>query len=130
MNKSAVAPMSAAKTLADQESDFTAEGSPPPGKVSTSTPVCPPEHREVTPPPATVLKRQALAELRRRLAQTEAAIAERRIEELKVLADGFARKLAANGFSIREAIEAMKPYLRVKALTTSVLGTQSNSPRA
>jgi hypothetical protein len=27
------------------------------------------------------------------LAQTEAAIAERRVEELKVLADGFARKL-------------------------------------
>ena len=50
------------------------------------------------------------------LAQTEAAIAERRVEELKVLADGFARKLAANGFSSREGIDALKPYLRIRAL--------------
>ena len=128
--------MPAAKTLAEQESDFTAEGSPPPGKVSTSIPVSPPEHGEAAQPPATAMKRQALVELQRQLAQTETAIAERRIEELKVLADGFARKLAANGFSIREAIDALKPYLRVKALTTSATSTastpgmQGNSPRA
>ena len=65
------------------------------------------------------LQGQALAELQRMLAQTEAAIAERRIEELKVLADGFARKLAANGFSVREGIDALKPYLRIKALTAT-----------
>jgi hypothetical protein len=39
MNKPVVAPVPVAKTLAEQKSDFTAEGSPPPGKVSTSTPV-------------------------------------------------------------------------------------------
>ena len=63
------------------------------------------------------LKGLALADLQRMLAQTEAAIAERRVEELKVLADGFARKLAANGFSVREGIDALKPYQRIKALT-------------
>ena len=65
------------------------------------------------------LQGQALAELQRMLAQPEAAIAERRTEELKVLADGFARKLVANGFSIREGLDALKPYLRVKALAAS-----------
>jgi len=64
-------------------------------------------------------KRQALSDLQRMLAQTEAGIAERRVEELKVLADGFARKLAANGFTIREGIDALKPYLRIKALAAS-----------
>ena len=58
-----------------------------------------------------------MADLKRMLAQTEAAIAECRVEELKVLADGFVRKLVANGFSVREGIDAMKPYLRIKALT-------------
>jgi len=65
------------------------------------------------------LKGLALADLQRMLAQTEAAITERRVEELKVLADGFARKLAANGFSVREGIDALKPYLRIKALAAS-----------
>ena len=48
-----------------------------------------------------------------------AATAERRVEELKVLADGFARKLTANGFSVREGIDALKPYLRIKALAAA-----------
>ncbi len=52
-----------------------------------------------------------MADLQRLLAQTDAAIAERRVEELKVLADGFARKLAVNGFSVKEGIEALKPYI-------------------
>ncbi|MDT7836280.1 hypothetical protein [Aquabacterium sp. OR-4] len=55
-----------------------------------------------------------LAELQRLLAQTDAAIAERRVEELKVLADGFARKLAMNGFSVRDGIDALKPYTKIK----------------
>jgi DNA-binding protein H-NS len=53
----------------------------------------------------------AMADLQRLLAQTDAAIAERRVEELKVLADGFARKLAVNGFTVKEGIEALKPYI-------------------
>lgn len=55
-----------------------------------------------------------LSELQRLLDLTDAAIAARRTEELKVLADGYARKLAMNGFSVREGLEALKPYLRVK----------------
>jgi len=57
------------------------------------------------------LNQLAIGDLQRLLAQTDAAIAERRVEELKVLADGYAKKLAMNGFSIREGMEALKPYL-------------------
>ena len=60
---------------------------------------------------ASTLDGLAMADLQRLLAQTDAAIAERRVEELKVLADGFARKLAVNGFSVKEDIDALKPYL-------------------
>jgi len=55
----------------------------------------------------------SLSALQERLAQTNDAIADRRIEELKVLADGYAKKLALNGFAIREGMDALKPYLRV-----------------
>ena len=58
---------------------------------------------------------QTLAELQRLLAETDAAIAERRIEELKVLADGYAKKLAMNGFSIQEGMDALKPYRRLRS---------------
>ncbi|MDR7299509.1 DNA-binding protein H-NS [Pelomonas aquatica] len=34
----------------------------------------------------------------------------KRIEELKVLADGFAKKIQAAGFTVREALEALMPY--------------------
>ena len=66
----------------------------------------------------------AMADLQRLLAQTDAAIAERRVEELKVLADGFARKLAVNGFSVKEGIDALKPYL-VKTLAPPTRQGQS-----
>jgi hypothetical protein len=39
----ATAPAPATQTLTAQKSDFTAEGSPPPGKVSTSVPATAPE---------------------------------------------------------------------------------------
>ena len=57
------------------------------------------------------LDRLAIDELQRLLKQTNDAIAERRVEELKVLADGYAKKLAINGFSIKEGMAALKPYL-------------------
>ena len=53
----------------------------------------------------------AMADLQRLLAQTDAAIAERRVEELQVLADGVARKLAVNGLSVKGGIDALKPYI-------------------
>ena len=49
MNKPVVTPVPVAKTLAQQKSDFTAEGSPPPGKVSTTTPDGTPEPAQASP---------------------------------------------------------------------------------
>lgn len=62
-------------------------------------------------PPKNPADGPSLTELQRQLAEVDAAIAERRVEELKVLADGFARKLAVNGFSVKEGIAALKPYV-------------------
>lgn len=53
-------------------------------------------------------------ELQKLLASTKEALAEKRDEELKILADGYAKKCAAAGFSPEEAIEALKPYLPSK----------------
>lgn len=62
------------------------------------------------------------AELRALLKKTEAAISEKRVEELKVLADGFAKKLQMTGFSIQEGIDAMRPYLPSKAAKPMATG--------
>jgi hypothetical protein len=48
----ATTPVPASKTLAEQKADFTAEGSPPPGKVSTSLPVSSPDPGRASPLPA------------------------------------------------------------------------------
>ncbi|WP_431288806.1 H-NS family nucleoid-associated regulatory protein [Roseateles chitinivorans] len=45
----------------------------------------------------------------------DAQIQEKRAEELKVLADGFAKKLVAAGFSVDEGIKALAPYMRQKS---------------
>lgn len=66
----------------------------------------------------TELKGMSYAELRALLEQTEAALAAKRTEELKVLADGYAKKLQMGGFSIAEGIEALKPYLPAKPVKT------------
>ena len=50
----------------------------------------------------------SFTQLKELLAQTEDAIADRRIEKLKVLADGYAKKLAMNGSSIREGHAAAR----------------------
>jgi len=67
-----------------------------------------PDHRHPT-----------LADLEARiqkLSRARDALAEQRVtareEELKVLADAFARKLQAGGFSIQEGIAALRPYAR------------------
>jgi len=65
------------------------------------------------------LKGLSYAELRKLLEQTEAALAEKRVEEMKVLADGYAKKLQMGGFSISEGIDALKPYLPSKAAKLS-----------
>ncbi|RYF84181.1 MAG: DUF2384 domain-containing protein [Comamonadaceae bacterium] len=57
------------------------------------------------------------AEIQRLIAEREALEQQRqvlRVEELKVLADAYARKLQAAGFTIREGLDALKPYARVR----------------
>lgn len=41
-------------------------------------------------------------------------IADKRGEELKVLADGYAKKAQAAGFTVAEAIQALQPYVVAK----------------
>ncbi len=60
-----------------------------------------------------LLKQQQ--ELLAKQAELAVLIAERRGEEIKVLADGYAKKAAAAGFSPQEAIDALMPYLPAKA---------------
>lgn len=52
MTKTKVAPAPEPATLADQKSDFTAEGSPPPGKVSTSPPLTVRDTSQTRPAPS------------------------------------------------------------------------------
>lgn len=56
MNKPVVPAVPVPKTLAEQKSDFTAEGSPPPGKVATSIPVASPDAQPEGPPAAVAPK--------------------------------------------------------------------------
>lgn len=50
-----------------------------------------------------------LMELSRRL---DLEIADKRTEELKVLADGYVKKIQAAGFTVLEAAQALRPYLQ------------------
>jgi DNA-binding protein H-NS len=59
-------------------------------------------------------------------AELEAALQAKRGEEIKVLADAYAKKLQAGGFSISEGIKALAPY-DTKAGTRS--GTAPRPPR-
>ena len=54
MNKSAVIPQPVGKTLQEQKSDFTAEGSPPPGEFLRPVPQSSPEMGTPTPAPRPV----------------------------------------------------------------------------
>lgn len=50
-------------------------------------------------------------ELRALADQAKQAAEAKRVEEIKILADAYAKKTVAAGFSIEEAIEALRPYL-------------------
>ena len=56
----------------------------------------------------------SFAELVELQKQLDSQIEERRSEELKVLADGYIKKIQAAGFEIVEAIEALQPYVSGK----------------
>jgi len=49
MSKTVLAPRRETAALALQKSDFTAEGSPPPGKVSLAAPVVAPDDAAIPP---------------------------------------------------------------------------------
>ena len=74
------------------------------------------------------LKGMSYAELRALLEETEAALALKRAEELKVLADGYAKKLQMGGFGIAEGIEALKPYLPAKPAKSAAKYANPDDP--
>ena len=49
--------------------------------------------------------------------QIAEALVYRRGEEIKVLADAYVKKATAAGFEVQEAMDAVRPYLPVKAAT-------------
>lgn len=62
-------------------------------------------------------RNMSFAEIQRRIkemdaerVELEAALQAKRGEEIKVLADAYAKKLQAGGFSISEGIKALAPY--------------------
>ncbi|QNK65815.1 H-NS family nucleoid-associated regulatory protein [Variovorax sp. PAMC26660] len=62
-------------------------------------------------------RKMSFAEIQKRImdmdaerAELEAALQAKRGEEIKVLADAYAKKLQAGGFSISEGIKALAPY--------------------
>lgn len=57
------------------------------------------------------------AELLQLRLQLDRQISVKRGEELKVLADGYVKKVEAAGFSIVEAIDALEPYITVNVKT-------------
>ena len=69
------------------------------------------------------------AELRTLLEKTETALLEKRTEELKVLADGYAKKLVMGGFTVLEGIDALRPYLPAKAPKSAAAQTLLRSPK-
>ena len=53
-----------------------------------------------------------------------------RVEELKTLADAYARKLQAAGFSIAEGLAALKPYARVRLQDDAATSPATTAPSA
>jgi DNA-binding protein H-NS len=78
-------------------------------------------------------KNMSYAEIQKRIkdmdverAELEAALQAKRREEIKVLADAYAKKLQAGGFSISEGIKALAPY---DTATAKRSGTAPRPPR-
>jgi DNA-binding protein H-NS len=72
-------------------------------------------------------KNMSFAEIQKRIQEMdaervvlEAALHAKRGEEIKVLADAYAKKLQAGGFSIAEGIKALAPYGTIPAKRTDV----------
>ena len=61
------------------------------------------------------ISKLSFAELQALIKSAQEVVTGKREEELKVLADGYAKKVQAAGFSIEEAIAALKPYGKTRA---------------
>lgn len=61
------------------------------------------------------VKSMSFAELQALVQKASAALDKKRVEEIKILADAYSKKAEAAGFSIQEAIDALKPMLPAKA---------------
>ena len=59
------------------------------------------------------------AELIQLSTELNSQISAKRDEELKVLADGYIKKIQAAGFSVTEAVHALTPYIDRKLSATS-----------
>lgn len=75
---------------------------------------------------ATDVSKMSYSELKKLVEQANAALEDKRAEELKVLADGYVKKTEAAGFTIQEATEALKPYWPAKGIRA----TRTNSSGA
>lgn len=78
-------------------------------------------------------KNMSYAEIQKRIkdmdverAELETALQAKRGEEIKVLADAYAKKLQAGGFSISEGIKALAPY---DTATAKRFGAAPRPPR-
>lgn len=61
------------------------------------------------------LSKLSFAELQELAAEAQALVKDKRIEELKVLVDGWAKKAQANGFSVTEVIYELQKHLPSEA---------------
>lgn len=61
------------------------------------------------------ISRLSFTELSSLVKQAQSALEAKRGEELKVLADAYAKKLLAADFTIQEGIEALRPYLHLSS---------------
>lgn len=61
------------------------------------------------------LSKLSFAELQELAAEAQALVKDKRIEELKVLVDGWAKKAQANGFSVTEVIYELQKHLPAAA---------------
>jgi DNA-binding protein H-NS len=74
------------------------------------------------------ISKLSYTELKKLLEDAQTVVDSKRDEELKVLADGYAKKIAAAGFGIGEAIEALLPYMP-KTRTRAPRGSTPASPK-
>lgn len=67
-------------------------------------------------------------ELLKLVAEAQERLAAKRDEEIKILADAYAKKVVAAGFTVQEAIDALKPYLPKRSARGRVADVKYRDP--